>query len=197
MIIDCPREDKRHRPTDYIPGVFFQEWMAGRKKEGWINHKGQFTFRLPVDEERIIDQCSWAPNGYDVRAVLLNWETLPIVQSREMGLEFRYDDAFALARTIDLIRQEIPGVYVALYGLRPWMLHRNFMHPQEIYDLYASCGVHPDSVAIYAVGRTADETHEIIEEKHGDFPMSVLTLGNDPDQSDLVQKLDLPEIRWY
>jgi hypothetical protein len=206
VIIDCPIADKRTAPAPdgQLAGVFFHEWMAGRKKNGSVNHRNELTFRLPVDADRIRMQCGWATESGKVDAVLLNWETLPAVPSRDVPKAWRYDDAFALARTVDLIRENIRGVRVDVFGIRPWIMHFNHIQPDYLWDIYFACGVQVDSINASARGFSADRTARFIDARLNELArhapeaeLSILTDGRDAEQSEVIAKCGLPEIRWY
>jgi hypothetical protein len=204
-VIDCPQSRQRiaPAPTGQLAGVFFHEWAVGRAKNNPVNHHKQHTFNLPIDRATITAYAARAAQQ-EVQAVFLNWETLPIVQSRDVPLAHRYDDALALARTLRVIREQIDGVRIDLYGIRPWQLHRHLIDPADLWAIYFECGVRVDSVAVHAVNRTPEQTAMLIEARLRDFDrnapegrMSVLTSGEDQRQSEVVAKYGLDEIRWY
>jgi hypothetical protein len=198
-ILDCPISDKRKGPAPQgqIPAAFLQEWMANRVKNKTHTHKGNHYFRAPFDEARVRNQSIWARDS-GATAILLNWETLPCVPSRDVPMAHRYDDAFALAATIDTIRKVIDGP-IQVYGPRFWNMHLNYIDPAHLWEIYRSCGVDADGYSVGVVGMGIEVAQSEIESKlrQTDAPLNVLTDGNQPDHVELALKFGLPVVRWY
>jgi hypothetical protein len=212
MIYDCPISDVRTSspPQGQLATIFAQEWQAGRKKEGSTNYKGEHTFRLPIDDHRLSLMmrraiASALKHGHDLDAVYLNWETLPAVPSRDVPLSWRYDDAFALADTIDLLRDEAADkLKIVMYGLRPWTMHRNYVDPAHLWEIYSSCGVELDGVAVSAIRLSPKAAYTMIEskliemEKCGvDTSLVVMLKESNPEMEKVIESFKLDTIYWY